>query len=759
MIEYIYFVKCPNCEDEPFDFFDEAKTFAMSCLTQKPVITQVEVDRNDFGECTDSHDLGTVWSWEDMMKDMPKEDELTTFSKADTFDCGDDFFNCEFDDDCLDAVPDNFRRPVEEAVSDSTRAPRDSDFVIVSKHPGRNYYSFLGNNLRMTKQLDKAMPYSSEAEAEYDLAIAEEQSDSDRYVNSDQFFITTAAEAKKLLNDNAWRKAKQLSFADMTIEQLVEEMEENEDTVECKVCEELFEKAKCHKDEKLGWVCEGCRASSLTEAYRHLANSPVQAKEHIFDAIKADPTLKGCVTRSGTLSIINVVVSPHTASRTACDGYITDFNIDTDGNIIITLSKDSNGTVLLRETPIEAINASRTNLGYKVLKKIKDTAKELNKTMNPGIKKVRDQSVLAALKNDPAAAMDILTHIIGVSFRIPLVFDENSLDRAGDFLDEAAFAKLTRIQEDFLALPFANSAIACGIVENRDPSEDYSYNISSSWNPVGILKFNCAIKDLSKGARDIINTARTSKEEVTDTDTSKVIHCYRLAVALIRHNGNNPEFFKTFKPEFDDERRNAALHEDTKTTTWTCFFDGKELGTVEAPDEEEAYGRMEQKWPTYDYGMYDGVAVVEPLNETLTEASAEHIILGNQKDPWWGDGDVVLEYDDLYVEYGYGGMVDNDWYSPPEPKHWFSGNVDHTYYANPEDVAVVIFENYMTEEDAKDVPGGLEALAENDELWDAFLYKHFDELVEKYQQQLLYHYEEAAAEDYVIKKAEEDDEY
>ena len=50
MIEYIYFVKCPNCEDEPFDFFDAAKEFACGCLSQKPIITQVEVNRNDFGE-------------------------------------------------------------------------------------------------------------------------------------------------------------------------------------------------------------------------------------------------------------------------------------------------------------------------------------------------------------------------------------------------------------------------------------------------------------------------------------------------------------------------------------------------------------------------------------------------------------------------------------------------------------------------------------------------------------------------------------
>jgi hypothetical protein len=69
MVTYIYFVKCPNCEDEHFDFFDEAKEFALGCLSQKPIITQTEVCRNDFGECTDSCDLGTVWSWEDMMSD------------------------------------------------------------------------------------------------------------------------------------------------------------------------------------------------------------------------------------------------------------------------------------------------------------------------------------------------------------------------------------------------------------------------------------------------------------------------------------------------------------------------------------------------------------------------------------------------------------------------------------------------------------------------------------------------------------------
>ena len=176
MIQYIYFVKCPNCEDEHFDFFDEAKEFALSCLSKKPVITQTEVCRNDFGECTDHSDLGTVWSWEDMMKDVPAAPEQLTFSKADLgheYDPGND---PEFQDD---------------------------DFFAVNAE-------------------EPAAPASEEEEP------------------------------RKLIPDN------------MTIEELVEAMEENEDTVECTVCEELFPKADSVKHDH-GYVCPTCNTPADAE--------------------------------------------------------------------------------------------------------------------------------------------------------------------------------------------------------------------------------------------------------------------------------------------------------------------------------------------------------------------------------------------------------------------------------------------------------------------------------------------------------------
>jgi hypothetical protein len=158
MLEYVYIVKCPNCEDEHFYFFNDAKEFAMSSLSRKPIITQVEVNRNDFGECIDSCDLGTVWSWEEMMKtdDEPTE---STFTKDD-LKCDD--CNAEFDE--LDNSVDDFRKPVPEGMS---------------------------------------------------------------------------------------------------IEDLVEAMEENEDEVECAICNELFPKAECHYDEEEGYICAQCEEDTV----------------------------------------------------------------------------------------------------------------------------------------------------------------------------------------------------------------------------------------------------------------------------------------------------------------------------------------------------------------------------------------------------------------------------------------------------------------------------------------------------------------
>lgn len=174
MITYTYIVKCPECEDEFFDFFDEAKEFALSCMSKKPIITQTEVERNDFGECTDHCDLGTVWSWEDMMQDTESEDDRV-FSKDETF-------------------------GISEDLDDFDIGPQSDEFDSIN-----NSVNF---------EIDEI---------------------------SDNF--------RKPIPEG------------MTIEQLVEEMEENEDEVECTWCNDLFDKSECRKEVDLGWLCSRCEAA------------------------------------------------------------------------------------------------------------------------------------------------------------------------------------------------------------------------------------------------------------------------------------------------------------------------------------------------------------------------------------------------------------------------------------------------------------------------------------------------------------------
>lgn len=61
--------------------------------------------------------------------------------------------------------------------------------------------------------------------------------------------------------------------------------------------------------------------------------------------------------------------------------------------------------------------------------------------------------------------------------------------------------------------------------------------------------------------------------------------------------------------------------EANKNKTWYCYFEDKEVGTVEAATEEEALEKMQDKYPEYNYGMYDGCFYVNSdVNESLKES-------------------------------------------------------------------------------------------------------------------------------------------
>lgn len=286
MIEYIYIVKCPDREDEMFNFFTDARMQCDLLMSKKPSITQVEVERNDFGECTDSHDLGTVWSWEEVMKDtedgytdaeptksiFTKDDlKLMTDGKDPEFDNLDNSVDCE-----IDEIPE--KKPIEEDLLSS--------------------YEYT----RMTKEelYDRLVNKFEDVEIDVgDLGITDVPFyDGGRYSNSalvamfedDVFYVTMwhySDDGEEIENgsydfetdsfEELWDEL--MSYKPealvecserkpipegMTIEQLVEEMEENEDTVECVGCEELFPKKDCTFNKETGWLCDDC-ADSLVK--------------------------------------------------------------------------------------------------------------------------------------------------------------------------------------------------------------------------------------------------------------------------------------------------------------------------------------------------------------------------------------------------------------------------------------------------------------------------------------------------------------
>lgn len=338
MIEYIYFVKCPNCEDEHFDFFDEAKAFALGCLSQKPIITQIEVCRNDFGECTDSSDLGTIWSWEDECKECSPDAEKAgshILTKADLENIPER--DPEFDDldNSVEAEDDDFRAVNElaEALKESIAFKDIKDFEEFARLCREIGLNTLGDieyfaekeNVPAGQLMDKLREYRDELGPDFEIKesvlkegweadiakadrllnriIAESENDNyddiDGYWSGDDewcnryMYYSNSINNKNIVtnlcaeystdicnfyvfeDDNEYDPVSEIGYTlvkaikesrkpvpeGMTIKQLVEEMEENEDEVECTWCNDLFPKDQCRKEVDLGYLCSRCEAA------------------------------------------------------------------------------------------------------------------------------------------------------------------------------------------------------------------------------------------------------------------------------------------------------------------------------------------------------------------------------------------------------------------------------------------------------------------------------------------------------------------
>ena len=341
MITYTYIVKCPNYDDEFFDFFDEAKGFALGCLSKKPIITQTEVNRNDFGECTDHCDLGTVWSWEDAVgktedepaksiftKDdlkayVPDEDpefqddgaitsflnedeqRLATNSKGEylvraSSGLGYTVYNRSnvaiggFEEDDDNTAITRFRRGnIKEAAEEPCRKPIAENAVRNGGFRADGYRTALA--CYDSDDFDINVEFGMQDEDEYEvkdqlylLQPGQTVADLVVYLSRECGFTSIYVYGETSANREEIRTATRFTtvpgthdYRDygtiedrlvekcdkedrkpvpegMSLKDLVEAMEENEDTVECAGCEELFPKDECVHKDGIGWLCDEC---------------------------------------------------------------------------------------------------------------------------------------------------------------------------------------------------------------------------------------------------------------------------------------------------------------------------------------------------------------------------------------------------------------------------------------------------------------------------------------------------------------------
>ena len=164
------------------------------------------------------------------------------------------------------------RKSITEGMPEDT--PADDYYVITTTEGGKRYY--IRNNIDFknppedayewfTHDLDKAQHFSSrEMAGEY---FVERDLGSNVFALGDNGrkvryydYVKTPYECW-LIDTGSMKEAcseRKPIPEGMTIEELVGEMEENEDTVECTWCNELFDKSECRKEVNLGWLCSRC---------------------------------------------------------------------------------------------------------------------------------------------------------------------------------------------------------------------------------------------------------------------------------------------------------------------------------------------------------------------------------------------------------------------------------------------------------------------------------------------------------------------
>lgn len=487
MIEYIYFVKCPNCEDEPFSFFDEAQHYALGCLSSKPIITQVEVDRDDFGCCTDSRDLGTVWSYDNIMDSdlsVTEPAEPMMFSKSETFDLSDDELFSEFDDEEFTIEDDD---DIEISIEDDEDDDDDEDIVITIEDD-ENTSIDIKSLVEMMEENEDTVECKwcedlfDKSECRYELNLG-------WLCSRCQAAIMSRGETLTFKENNYW--------------DFLDDDHESEDT-------------------------------ELEEAYHYpRLNAIPNSKEQILDKLAEIPELQRYVQEGKILSTPIKLIG-----RNMSQDDVVDFEVVRDQIMVKIDRRNGHFNDIELETLLRGgffnRGIQRNCPAYTLLRAIDRAAREVNNGI--GVAAARNAAVAAALT--PEIANEFQQHITNIQYIIPLqeydIGDFPSDEEGFDIYAEKAVANLQQLRDNFLDWKFADEVnVTDRLVHKPDGSlVDKMYAYASQWKPKGEITFDCRISELTTEAQNVIRASKVTGnfENVKQRTT---IDCVRLATALI----------------------------------------------------------------------------------------------------------------------------------------------------------------------------------------------------------------------------------
>lgn len=388
------------------------------------------------------------------------------------------------------------------------------------------------------------------------------------------------------------------SFSDM-----VEELEDHEDMVECKECFELFPKADCMKAQH-GYICPTC-------------GKGISCPDFI-------PT-----SRDITIDLYDQDFPEYESTIPAPDSIKSIFD---------TLIEDELEAIEGYDIAEEQIQTAR--VAAKDKDRVLDTLAHIKEEEEEHIDELREFCPDCEVGDvDEAlgvgAGLALGGAAIGAGMLGSALLDSVETKDGEEDLDELFDADIKLGIDGGKDNKVSVLSSHAPKKQGRELDELFDIDVDlglhggtgndvSVLSPLGGLTSNLKRKG-SKKTLDEVNLPQLLKDADFDGTADGF---------LAKAGVEDGKFFDDFETQAEQDRRDPTTRNsymrrihNSKTRhknlqescEWTCVFDGKEIGSVEASSEEEAAEKMQKKYPEYHYGAYDGCFEVFRVEEALSE--------------------------------------------------------------------------------------------------------------------------------------------